>query len=499
MKPQTHFWKTGLSLVVMVAMTIVPPVTATYAEHKEVFPRRSFSNAMFFGDSLTDIGNGPASLTFDGEPSDGEYFTSDSGIFNNIYVPISNPVNPRKDTIFPGTKLRFPPTTRGSRLFRVTLPPQLPLCSNQGCVEKTHHSLNWTEYFVYNGVLKQLLKHGADLRPWIIQFNETLPSEVSIRQSVNYAFYSALSGVGCTNVNLFPLPCTFEGQSLQDSIFTRQDVYRHNQSETNAEANNLLRETVIIPALHSQIDMFEVDKNLGQVEINDHTLFIVYTGANDLAAAFFLFVEGTITFDQFFQALTVDIPTEIAGGVERLISLGAKNILVLGQFNLGLTPRLLSMGDVEGPLAKHEVAAEFDQLLTLYNQSLQAQIGNFESKPIAFVDIQTPIRNAANTFFIGRHPGYFFSIGEQCVDETAGIIQLGKAASCFSNNVSLPIGFWNASHLSTQFNQLIAAAVLEEFIPTRVPEHKRFGFPNSFFPEVSLEQLETQLTARYRK
>ncbi|GJL59480.1 MAG: hypothetical protein NPIRA03_23370 [Nitrospirales bacterium] len=500
MKPHNHFGKTGLSLVVMVVMTVVPPVTASYAQDKEMFPRRSvFSNAIFFGDSLTDIGNGPASLTFDGEPSDGEYFTSDNGIFNNIYVPISNPVNPRKDTILPGTKLWFPPTKRGSRLFRVTLPPELPLCSNQGCVKKTHHSLNWTEYFVYNGVLKKILKQGADLRPWIIQFNDTLASEVSLRQSVNYAFYSALSGEGCTNVNLFPLPCTFEGQSLQESIFTRQDVYRNNQSSTNAEANSLLRETVIIPALHTQIDIFEVDKDLGQIVINEHTLFIVYTGANDLAAAFFLFVEGTITFDQFIQALTIGIPMEIAGGVERLLSLGAKNILVLGQFNLGLTPRLLSMGDIEGPLAKHEVAAEFDQLLTLYNQSLQAQIGNLESKRIKFIDIQTPIRNAANTFFIGRHAGYFYSIGEQCVDETAGIIQLGKAASCFNNNVPVPIGFWNASHLSTQFNQLIAAAVLEEFLPSRVSEPKRFGFHNRFVPQIRLDQLETQLTTRYRR
>ena len=84
------------------------------------------------------------------------FSASNSGIFNNIYVPMSNPLNRRRDRILPGLKLRFPPTNRGSRFFRLTLPPQLPLCSNQGCVTKKQRSLNWAEYVVYNGVLKTI-------------------------------------------------------------------------------------------------------------------------------------------------------------------------------------------------------------------------------------------------------------------------------------------------------------------------------------------------------
>ena len=436
MKPHTLFSKTCLSLVVMVTMTIVLLGTISYAKDKRVWSKRSFSNAMFFGDSFTDFGNGPDSLTFDGEPLDGEFFTSNSGIFNNIYVPMSNPVNRRRDRILPGLNLRFPRAERGSRFFRLTLPPQLPLCSDQeGCVDKEFRSLNWTEYFVYNGVLKRLFKRGADLRPWIIQFNET---DVSIQQSVNYAFYSALSGEGCANVNLFPLDCTFDGQSLQESIFTRQDFYRTNQSETDAAANALLRATVIIPAFHTQIDMFKADLESEQIKVNKRSLFVVYTGANDLAAAFFQLENEIITFEQFIQAITITIPGEIAEGVERLVSLGAKNIVVLGQFNLGITPRLLA--DVEGIGARHEVAAEIDELITLFNLSLKERIENIARKRIAFVDIQTPIREAANAVIIDGQDGYFFSIGEQCVDETAAIIQQGKAASCFSNDVPLPIG-----------------------------------------------------------
>ena len=400
-----------------------------------------------------------------------------------------NPVNRRRDRILPGLKLRFPPIKKGSRFFRLTLPPQLPLCSDQGCVKKRRRSLNWAEYVVYNGVLKRVLAQGADLRPWLIQFKET---DVNIRQSVNYAFYSALSGQGCANVNLFPLPCTFDGQSLQESIFSAQNDYRTNQSETDPVANAALRATVIIPAFHTQIDMFEANLRAEQVLINDRTLFLVYTGANDLAAAFFQLESEMITPEQFFELLTVTIPGEIARGVERLVSLGAKNVVVLGQFNLGITPRLLA--DVEGIEARHEVAAEIDELITLFNLSLKELIGNFENKRIAFVDIQTPIRKVANSLIIGGQEGYFFSIGEQCVDETAGIVQQGKAVSCFKKNVPLPIGFWNLSHLGTQYDQVIASAVLDKLTPRRSPKRKIFRFLKKLFSKFNFEQLDARFT-----
>ena len=494
MRRYSHYSKRFLLLVVMVAMTLGISVAVSSAKGKKFFPKRHFSNSMYFGDSFTDFGNGPDSLTFDGEPLDGMFFTSNSGIFNNIYVPMSNPVNRRRDRILPGLKLRFPPTKRGSRFFRLTLPPQLPLCSNQGCVKKRQRSLNWAEYVVYNGVLKGLLAPGANLRPWLIQLDET---DVSLRQSVNYAFYSALSGEGCANVNLFPLPCTFDGQSLQESIFSAQDDYRTNQSETDAVANAALRALVIIPAFHTQIDMFEANLNAGQVLINDRSVIFVYTGANDLAAAFFQFESGAIDEEQFLELLTFTIPGEIARGVERLVSLGVKNIVVLGQFNLGITPRLLA--DVEGIEERHAVAAEIDGLVTLFNLSLEERIENMAHKRIAFVDIQTPIRKAANSLIIGGQEGYFFSIGEQCVDETAGTVQQGKAVSCFKKNVPLPIGFWNLSHMGTQYNQIIASAVLDKLMPRRSPKHKIFGFLKKLFSKFNLDHLDARLSEVYRE
>ena len=187
-----------------------------------------------------------------------------------------------------------------------------------------------------------------------------------------------------------------------------------------------LRATVIIPAFHTQIDMFEENLNAGQVLINDRTVFFVYTGANDLAAAFFQFENGVIDLPQFLELLTVIIPGDIAAGVERLMSLGAKHIAVLGQFNLGIAPRLLA--DVEGIEARHEVAAEIDGLVTLFNSSLKERLENFNNKRLAFVDIQTPIRKVANTLTIGGQEGYFFSIGEQCVRRNRGDRSTGEGS-----------------------------------------------------------------------
>ena len=119
---------------------------------------------------------------------------------------------------------------------------------------------------------------------------------------------------------------------------------------------------------------------------------------------------------------------------------------------------------------------------------------------IGYVDIQTPIGNAANSFFINSRRSYFFSIGERCVVATSQIIQQGEAASCFEKeDVTIPIGFWNDAHLSTQYYQLIAAAVLEKFTPSRVPRPKRFGVLDKFFSKLSLQQLEVLFTRLYRR
>ena len=294
----------GLLLMVCVWIGFIPMVAGA-AEDGGIFDKDDFSNVIFYGDSLSDPGNFPESLTLEGD-------TSGDGLFTNLYVPIANPLNPARDRILPGLPLRFPPSN-GNFFFSQTLPDQLELCSTQeGCVNRKFRSVNWTQYFMYNAVLKLLVAPGVDYRPWIEQFQTPL-DQVTIRQSVNYAFGAALSGGGCANWTQIPFPtCTPTGGTLQDSVFNTQNEYRTTQSETNGIANRGRRGTVIIPGLRKQIELFEADKAELRVKVNDDTLYIIYTGANDLAVAFAQFV-GDGDWEKFLFALNVTIPSEIAG------------------------------------------------------------------------------------------------------------------------------------------------------------------------------------------
>ena len=488
-----------ISLLAVLTIGTISQGSISLADAEDIFAKRDFSNVIFFGDSLTDIGNIPESLTLEGD-------TSGDGLFTNLYVPIANPLNPLRDRILPGLPLFFPPTNGGNFFFTQTLPPQLELCSTQkGCVKRRFRSINWTQYFMYNAVLRSLVAPGANFRPWTEQFHTPI-DQVTIRQSVNYAFGGALSGGGCSNWNqtiMFPT-CTPTDESLSKSLFNSQQFYRDNQSETEGIVNRERRNAIIIPGLRKQIELFAEDKVGGRVKVNDDTLYVIYTGANDLSVAFLAFVNGG-SFEEFLFALNVTIPSEIAGkanptsGVNSLLDLGAKHILVIGQFNLGLTPTLLNMADVETVLEKHEVAAAFAELLAMFNHSLQNRIQEFDNKRIGYVDIQGPIREAADSFLIGFRRGYFRTIGERCIDDTQGRIERGEAASCFTRrDVNIPVGFWNDSHLGSQYYQLIANAVLSRFssIPSLPPRY--FGLPDNFFPELSDEELEEQFEIWYR-
>ena len=478
-------------------MTAVAQVTISRADAQDLFSKRDFSNVIFFGDSLTDVGNFPESLTLEGD-------TSGDGLFTNLYVPIANPLNPIRDRILPGLPLLFPPTNGGNFFFSQTLPEQLQLCSTQkGCVDRRFRSVNWTQYFMYNAVLRLLVAPGANYRPWIELFRAS-PEEGNVRQSVNYAFGAALSGGDCANWDQDPIDCTIPGEDLQNSVFMTQEDYRTNQSPTDSSDNLDRRSKVIIPGLRKQIEMFAEDKAVGRIKVNDDTLYTIYTGANDLAVAFQKFVDGG-SFEDFLIALNVTIPSEIAGkdnpesGVNALLDLGAKNILIIGQFNLGLTPTLLNMADVGTPLEKHEVAAAFAELLAMFNNSLQNRIQEFNNDMIGYVDIQRPIREAADSFLIGARRGYFKTIGERCIDDVERRIQNGLAASCFSRrDVRIPVGFWNDSHLGSQYYQLIANAVLSRFSPFPIPPPRYFGLPEDFFPVLSEEELEAQFIEWYR-
>jgi hypothetical protein len=89
---------------------------------------------------------------------------------------------------------------------------------------------------------------------------------------------------------------------------------------------------------------------------------------------------------------------------------------------------------------------------------------------VQYVDLQSPVRKVANQRCSLPETdcapdGYFFSIGDRCITAVEELIEDGEAASCYIQSpyiTTAPIGFWNDVHLSTQFNQVIASAVLDQ-------------------------------------
>jgi len=429
-----------------------------HVQHRHV--QQPYSNVIIFGDSQSDIGNGPESLTFDNLSRD----SSTRKIATTLYVPISNPVNVKKDTILPTLNLDFPPMRSHHKQFKLTLPKALPICSDGVCYKRKYRSLNWSEYFLYNGIKQGLFARSADLRPWVIQYSQR--TQPTINQSVDYAWYSALSTKGCSHINFSMASCISNRLSLNKSIYRGQHQYRRNQSKTDLAKNKRLSNRMSIPSTQKQIEMFQNDLRSKKVVVNSKTLYVVWTAVNDIGVAFQRYQRKEISLNTLQNTMQVTIPNLIAGNntqsiVDQLIKLGARHILVLGQYNLGLTPEALEKRHLN--FVKRVVIKKVSKLIALYNTSLQQLITkNFNSKYVQYVDLQNPIDQVV---FNLNSPIYAQTLGNEC-DEAVSQNKLrkGDAVSCYQNDISSPIGWWNKAHVSTQLNQMIAATVLNTLL-----------------------------------
>ena len=413
-----------------------------------------YSNVIIFGDSQSDIGNGPESLTY----HELNVSTGVSKIATALYVPISNPVDRQQDTVLPNLNIDFPPSSRIKK-FALTLPKALPICTHGRCHAKKYRSLNWVEYFMYNAAKDGLIDSPADLRPWVMQYRQH--TRASIHHSVDYAFYSAMSNAQCSHVPFpyAPTACTHAHLSLNDSIYQQQQKYRTQQSAVNHAANAYLRQQIIIPSLQKQIQLFKYDLRHNTVKVNPHTLYIVWTGVNDIGLVFHRYGKKEISSHVLNDKLNHDIPHLIAGHepqsiVNQLLRLGAQHILVIGQYNLGFMPGALAKQHLG--LVRHIIIKKATHYIRQYNQSLQRLIlKNFNPKKVKYIEIQAPI--AAQVSF----SGYANTLGSMCNTRMiAQRIQQGDAISC-DDNRHPGIGWWNQAHLATQLNQLIAAIVLD--------------------------------------
>jgi hypothetical protein len=421
------------------------------------FQKTFFSNVIIFGDSQSDIGNGPENLTiYDQSSASSPHYAA------NIYVPISNPVNTEKDIILPKLPIKFPPMNGvQDERFTLTLPNKLPLCHQDHCYRKAFRSLNWSEYFIYNAVEQNIVHSPADFRPWVIQYHRA--DDPSIHQSVNYAWYAAMSTGQCHRFDYTVCPCTMDHLTLSDSVYHAQNKYRYHQTTDNMAKNMELRHALIIPSTQKQIQMFKNDLVHHKVIVNNRTLYIVWTGANDIAAAFTKMQKKQISKSNFFQTLTRDIPTTIAGKnnhsiVQQLLSIGAKHIIIVGQYNLDLVPGILT--EYKTKTQRLKAVKAMMRISHAYNAALYQIIKtSYSPVLVQFVDIETPI----NELIFKKHMffSYLQTLGESCINHTnQNKFMEGDAVSCFTGDVNFPIGWWNDFHLSTQLNQVIAHAIL---------------------------------------
>lgn len=433
-----------------------------------------YSNVIFFGDSLTDIGNFPPSIMYSGDHSQ-------SGIFTNLYVPISNPVLPIdgtavNDKILPGLKYihAFPPLSDGTD-FRMTLPPQPQIYDHGIGHQRRYYALSWAEYFTYNGIKAGLLQAGTDLRPWVLQFKRQRDNaSATLSDSVNYAWASALSNNICSDFNYDAQACDTPQMNMAAYLNQQQLNYRQHQHTDDADANISLRDKLVIPGTPKQIELFQADLAQHRINVDHNTVYIIWTGANDISVAFGQFNAHKNIF-AFIKALVQTIPNSVIANAQQLLkALPAdkqpKVILLAGQINLSLTPEFFDRLHLNhASVGKKQLTANIVSLLaTLYDHALKTKLDKLhrqgQLQMVHYVDLQTPVTQWAT---LTQY--YHNSIGQKCetaLSPTAATsLATGGAISCFNTTGqildSMPILFWNGAHGSQQFEQIIANTMLQ--------------------------------------
>lgn len=507
----------GKSFFSLLFISLLVLCTSAQAE-SDAKPKSTakYSNVIFFGDSLTDIGNMPESVDYAGD-------SSLSGIFFNLYVPIANPVLPDsmskeiRDEILPGLDYvtYFPPLRDEDTGFALNLPKQ-PAIYDNGKIQtdtRDYRSLNWSEYFAYNATFTKvnnnktevLLPQDTHLTPWVMLHGKKTCQKTPV--SVNYAFSSAVAtGYSDCSSNPFPI-----SPSIKD-VFKQQKKYRDGQTG-NVDHDLVLRDGapggygVVIPGVDKQIDLFSSDlQHGGKVQITNRTAYVIYIGANDIGKDFYAYVAdpNPKNFAILIHQLTKTIPDKVIDNTKKLIDTVVAShkgihpgvILVSGQSNLALTPGVLqAIIPDNDPLKRHLVARILSQLTIIYNSSLKQKIRTTEYldwDKVHYVDLQTPITEIANK--IGD--GYRRSVGEACESKllssaSEGLLT-GGAASCYKKCGDVANGsilFWNDSHGSQQYNQIIANAMLGALSH---PSSLNAG-DNSTATPVDLQQLQLEL------
>lgn len=205
-----------------------------------------------------------------------------------------------------------------------------------------------------------------------------------------------------------------------------------------------------VPSLGQQIGMYQLQVQGRPTQATD--LFTVLAGANDLIGV--LSAPTTPANPASLDAAGAATAQAAAAGVQALVGLGARNIVVAGLPNLGATPRSLAAGGPGGPGATFGLRAS-----AAYNTALRSQLATIAASApdvnLVYVDLQGIIdRIALDYQKIGFANATSYSL--------APAAQGGGAGDPNS------YVFWDDIHPTARTHALLAAIVLEELNPEPV-------------------------------
>lgn len=475
----------------LISLFLLVFINACSNDDNEEYKTELFSNIIVFGDSQSDMGNYPQSLYYQYDL----YSSSQNEIATNIYNPITAPIDSDIFTPLDLGALQFPETTDYYGKISLTKDTQ-SVCKGQfidtaSCSTRQSSSTGWLEYFAYNGVKNYELFDEVLLSSWVAYATEEVTTTEKI--SIDYAWYGALSPqTGCYNGNQDVLIIADECPT--EDIYAVQETYRLSQILENgkpplsASDSYTLEATMPVPTLYQQItQLFIPDLNDDPSIVDKDTLYIFYSGANDLSDIFFDWVGAEISFNEFIQAVWTTIPEYMIGtndsSVETMIQGLQKqgqdrgNIFMFPQYNLGITPDInyyLQESSIElNPLELQALAEVLGELVKIYNERLKlltyrtaltySLIEPNHYPKWHFYSLDNLYDNMNTVAF---NDEYFITFGKPCNDneyvynDGDGNVANGLVTPCLTR-LNKPFLFWNTVHLASPGQQVIAQSSLD--------------------------------------
>jgi phospholipase/lecithinase/hemolysin len=401
-----------------------------------------FDHVIFFGDSLSDIGDMPMSPALI-EPATKQ-------IALNLYVPISNPIIPNgPDYTVPLTNIKLP--------YPVASPTPMPMMDSHGQIfPRLYHSLNWTQFFLTQAQREGLVSDQQPLVPWV--WWRWYSRRV---RSIDFAFAGATSQNNCRDFEYqHPNPfCT------ATSVFNAQRPYRlAGFTQIKAKANTV--NGVQVPGLNKQVSFFIQAAKKHPGLATNNTLYIIFVGGNDLNLGLLNLTQHhyLATLTALFHGMQHNVSTAIST-LEKQV--GAQHIVVMNLFDMRLTPYLhTNIEKIQHmtPKQKRQLLALTHASVSLYNHELTTMVSHYNllhqhilGQPVhvTYFDTTSAVNDLAKSPAFSNPATQY----QMC-------LQTNMPASYYAKQNTCQLGdakylFWNGAHPSVYTGEYLGYALFQ--------------------------------------